>query len=1311
MATAREQNPFKNGGGEAGFGKFRRRPLRRSQTTPYDRPATALRNPNRINGLLSRIVDPAQRFIAYSAHKLFSSVFRKRLPPPPTPPSSETVQEERDNHQEETVFEQVANDSSCKQQGAIVESDAQISISDGGGLTDLEKLLKQKTFTREEVNHLTALMHSRTLDSALREEGRRTEVVPSDPMLPPDQKNECLKTPALENGIQNRVGSNPYVTTSAPIGDVVSPFELAKAYMGNRPSKVSQSMLGLRSQPTEDSTLLKSQHCTLKSPIMSIVPRATSLARDHDNGFLTQNSRGRSAIYSMARTPYARVYPASTQGVGVAVEGRPSSLAQYALDHNILSGSKQMALKRRSSVLDNDIGSVGPIRRIRHKSNLLSSKGLALPHSGSSLSISRSRVGVDAAQQPSSSMQRPILLGEVKHSHMKLSAENIDDSKPGTSFPPLPSRSSETASKILQQLDKSVSLKEKSSELRLPTLNATSSMKLSSSMIRGQALRSMEIVDSSKFLDNIQYNELDGTIGNSYANAEKLTTQIDKVESGPLKLIAPTDGPVPIVTTADATVPRKQNINIAKSGDSSMARPVSYSQKKRAFHMSVHEDYVDLDDDDDDAYPNGDVSFFPLSRKETTGSTNVVDKITSSTEAIVQNPPGSSAVMLSNSFSVHGKPHVGTDNGEKVDVPTSRTSSVPDHTLKPVAVAVTAATQTVLGSYKSASPNGSVANPPLFSFGNKVVQSTELTAANSPSKESNTSGPAFGSEKVISSNYPGTDAPSVNFDINKNTDNVPQLPFTFSSSVDGEFNRVKFGASSDLKLNSSISSSTVAGAVDSIPKVLQSDNADAKTNTVTEFSTRASELAVSSAASTPLLTSTTNIFNFGNSSNQNGPATLSPSFSSSLPSMVTNISTSQNMFSNSSLAASSSSSSSSSYISNTAASTSTSMTTSTLAVIASSNSSSSTPTVTSSSSTPSLFKFGSSPLPSIGVPVSSSSDLEPLETKKQDAGASTLATTSFGSAPVAVGSTGSGIFGFSSSAMTTVNSQPQGSVFGTTSGSVSGAMAPPATSGFASSTQSQSVAFGSSASSPLFGFTGKSAFSSGSSSFPSSNPATNILNSGASFGQSTVASSSEANPVSSNSGTSSTSFGLSSWQPPPFGSSFSSSSSSSSGFSFGASTPSVASTSSPMMFGSTTGASSSPQFSFTSGAATTNMQPAFENPNPVFAFGSSVNNDQMSTEDTMAEDTVQASPPVTPVFGQQPAMLQSNFVFGAPTASGASPFQFASQQNTAPPNTSPFQASGSLEFNSGGSFSVGPGGSDKSGRKIVRVNKNRLRKK
>jgi len=95
------------------------------------------------------------------------------------------------------------------------------------------------------------------------------------------------------------------------VDDIASPAELAKAYMGSRSSKLSPSMLGLRSSPREDPTLLKSQNFAQKSPIMSIVPRTTTLTRVHENGFVTPRSRGRSAIYNMARTPYSRVHPGS----------------------------------------------------------------------------------------------------------------------------------------------------------------------------------------------------------------------------------------------------------------------------------------------------------------------------------------------------------------------------------------------------------------------------------------------------------------------------------------------------------------------------------------------------------------------------------------------------------------------------------------------------------------------------------------------------------------------------------------------------------------------------------------------------------------------------------------------------------------------------------------------------------------------------------------------------------------------------------------------------------------------------------------
>lgn len=68
-------------------GKFRRKPLRKSQATPYDRPPIAIRNTSSSggggNGWLSKIIDPASKLINASAHKLFGLAFRKRLLPPP----------------------------------------------------------------------------------------------------------------------------------------------------------------------------------------------------------------------------------------------------------------------------------------------------------------------------------------------------------------------------------------------------------------------------------------------------------------------------------------------------------------------------------------------------------------------------------------------------------------------------------------------------------------------------------------------------------------------------------------------------------------------------------------------------------------------------------------------------------------------------------------------------------------------------------------------------------------------------------------------------------------------------------------------------------------------------------------------------------------------------------------------------------------------------------------------------------------------------------------------------------------------------
>lgn len=257
------------------------------------------------------------------------------------------------------------------------------------------------------------------------------------------------------------------------------------------------------------------------------------------------------------------------------------------------------ALKRRSSVLDNDIGSYGAIRRIRQKPNLLSSRGLSLPVSGSPLSSSGSGLGSEGAQNPSSSVLKPTF-GEHKHNFVKPSTENGENIVPNTA---VPSKSSEMASKILQQLDKLVSPKDKSSQLKVPASMDKSPSKLSPSMLRGQALKSLEHVDSSKFVGDVQNNKmLEGSFTKIMHDAQEFTSQRqDNVkENGLLELDSPygkssrkvngRDYTVPEVNGEDSMVRRKDAVpNIVTSVPASSNSLAYVAQRKRAFRMSALE--------------------------------------------------------------------------------------------------------------------------------------------------------------------------------------------------------------------------------------------------------------------------------------------------------------------------------------------------------------------------------------------------------------------------------------------------------------------------------------------------------------------------------------------------------------------------------------------------------------------------------------------------------------------------------------------------------------------------------------------------
>nr|GEY46422.1 hypothetical protein [Tanacetum cinerariifolium] len=175
-----------------------------------------------------------------------------------------------------------------------------------------------------EIERLTALLHSRTTTSYVGEG---------------DQASISNDSHVEEKENSHTVISTIVVNLRAFEEDVASLAELAKAYMGasTRLAKVSPSTLRHGSQaPRQDSVFLNNTTILPRTPVTSLAPRTACSLKGVENGMTTYRSRGRSAIYSMTRSPYYR---------------GPSTL------------SKKVG-KRRSSVLD-DLGSGGLMRRIR----------------------------------------------------------------------------------------------------------------------------------------------------------------------------------------------------------------------------------------------------------------------------------------------------------------------------------------------------------------------------------------------------------------------------------------------------------------------------------------------------------------------------------------------------------------------------------------------------------------------------------------------------------------------------------------------------------------------------------------------------------------------------------------------------------------------------------------------------------------------------------------------------------------------------------------------------------------------------------
>ncbi|XWS70708.1 hypothetical protein CRYUN_Cryun03dG0070600 [Craigia yunnanensis] len=451
-------------------GKLRRQPPRRQPATPYARPQ---KNQSLRGRLLIKLIEPAYRLIAGGATRIFSSLFSKPLtsdslplPEPQTYVNLDEHIEERANGEDQTCSSIFGVSKTTDTSGTTDGSKAVFDFAENrkgnrgdindDGLSEIEKLMKGKTFSRDEINHLIGIINARAVDVPkvdqeskdliLSAGGSKGPIVAQNPRRQTEDKQDDLNkavwnlaTPLSKPTLQDEIGS--------------SPIEIAKAYMASQTSEVN---LGSESIISKDEGLkmlgddfASEPFVLLPSPNPSSCWLGSLVQEQH--GYLTpQSQRGRFGLHNIPRTPYSRsIYSKSKSKLAlVRDEGNGFPNGSFSpLWHSQTPVYGQL----KSNIVDDGHGSVGSIRRIRHK-------GTAETPSRESVYSHSSLNG------PFPNLEQ----GGTSRTSVFQSLDGNRSSEMG--IPPVHPHSSQMARTILEHLERNLATpKEKSDELKIAT--------------------------------------------------------------------------------------------------------------------------------------------------------------------------------------------------------------------------------------------------------------------------------------------------------------------------------------------------------------------------------------------------------------------------------------------------------------------------------------------------------------------------------------------------------------------------------------------------------------------------------------------------------------------------------------------------------------------------------------------------------------------------------------------------------------------------------------------------------------------------
>ncbi|KAE8730739.1 Dedicator of cytokinesis protein 6, putative isoform 2 [Hibiscus syriacus] len=541
--SMQEQTATERGAG----GKQRRQPPRRPPATPYARPQ---QNQSLRGRLLSKLVDPACRLIAGGATRILPSLFKSFSTdslPPPEPQAHVQFSgdiEEYDNEEDQNCATFVES-KTAGTSGATDVPKAGFDSADNrkghqgdtndDGISEIEKLVKGKFFSRDEINRLIEIINSKAAEVPKVNQESKDLILstggPEGPIVATNLRRQTEeKQDDLNKAVRDLATPLPKPTLLNETGP--SPIEIAKAYMANRTSEVNLGSKSIISKEERRTMLADDFASEPFVPSASPKPSAGwpgSTVLDQ-RGYLTpQSQRSRFGLHNIPRTPYSRTIYSKSKSKLAHVRDESDSFLNGSVSP--LQRSQTSAYGQlRSNIMDNGQGSVGPIRRIRHKGTAdTPSRGSIYSHS--SLNGSFPVVNSNIPKGLSPTIKRNMEQGGTSRSSIFQPVDKNRSSEMG--MPPVHPHSSQTARTILDHLDRTlVTPKEKSEELKIAT-----SWKISQSLDANDAVLTGHNnvpnlgLDYSKSKDKINsrslWNEKSISVASPESNVKKTTSTSD----------------------------------------------------------------------------------------------------------------------------------------------------------------------------------------------------------------------------------------------------------------------------------------------------------------------------------------------------------------------------------------------------------------------------------------------------------------------------------------------------------------------------------------------------------------------------------------------------------------------------------------------------------------------------------------------------------------------------------------------------------------------------------------------------------------